>query len=188
MPALIISVSFILCSHLIISVFLGEKWLDLIPVFRIASLGMVFMSYNRIGDCFFRSLGIVKEYFYVRVVVCMLSVVSIYFGCKYGIYGLAVSVMIAKFVESMVKTVFFQIRLRFAYSEFFRRMIIVGALPVILLCILMALQIYGQSVFYDVVSLTLFLGLLAIFVKIRPAILGKNFNTYVINKYFKRWI
>lgn len=187
-PALIISVSFILCSHLIISVFLGEKWLDLVPVFRIASLGMVFMFYNRIGDCFFRSLGIVKEYFYVRVVVCILSVASIYFGCKYGIYGLAVSVMIAKFVESMVKTVFFQIRLRFAYSEFFRSMIIVGALPVVLLCILMALQIYGQSVFYDVVSLTLFWGLLAIFVKIRPTILGNNFNTYVINKYFKRWI
>ena len=187
-PAIIIAVSFILCSHLIIIVFLGEKWLDLIPVFRIASLGMVFMFYNRIGDCFFRSLGIVKEYFLVRVIVCVLSVVSIYFGCKYGIYGLAISVMIAKFVESIVKTVFFQLRLKFYYSELFKRIIKVGLLPLLLLCISMALQIFDSSVFSDVLSLSLFGSLLAIFVKIWPTILGDNFNSYVINKIFKRWI
>ena len=187
-PAIFMCVSFILCSHFIIIVFLGDKWLDLIPVFRIASAGMVFMFYNRIGDCFFRSLGIVKEYFIVRVVVCVLSVVSIYFGCKYGIYGLAISVMIAKFVESMAKTIFFQLRLGFAYSEFFGRIIKVGSLPLILLCVSMTLQTFNQSVFSDVLSLTLFLVLLATSVKIRPNILGDNVNTYIIKKYFKRWI
>ena len=96
--------------------------------------------------------------------------------------------MIAKFVESIVKTVFFQLRLKFDYSELFKRIIKVGLLPLLLLCISMVLQIFDSSVFSDVLSLSLFGGLLAISVKIWPTILGDNFNLYVINKIFKRWI
>lgn len=187
-PAIIIAIGFILSSHLLIIVFLGDKWLDLVSVFRIASVTMVFMFHNRIGDCFFRSLGIVKEYFLVRVVVCVLSVVSIYWGSKYGIYGLVVSVMIAKIIEAIVKTVFFQLRLGFNYSEFFKGIIKVAMLPLMLFLFLMVVQSFAKSEFYDVLSLVLFLCFLAFSVKLRPAILGDNFNTYILKKYFKGWI
>ena len=187
-PATIIAFCFALSSHLLISIFLGEKWLDLVPVFQIASISMVFMFYNRIGDCFFRSMGIVKDYFMVRVVICVFSVICIYIGCKNGIMGLVISVLSARLIESLFKTFFFSKKLGLNVISLTFKVLQVCMVPIVLFVILFLLMGNQTSIWSDCISLSLFVVCLAVSIKIYPSILGKSFNKYIISKYLNKWI
>ena len=101
--SMIMGAGFFLCSELIIDIFFGPDWRWLTTIFRVLSISVLFLAYSRVGDCFFRSLGWVKYYFYVRVIVCVFTLVCIYIGCYYDILGVAIGVVISRIFDSVVK-------------------------------------------------------------------------------------
>ncbi|MBR5807716.1 MAG: oligosaccharide flippase family protein [Alistipes sp.] len=101
--SMIMGAGFCLSSELIIDIFFGPDWKWLTTIFRVLSISVLFLAYSRIGDCFFRSLGWVKSYFYIRVVVCVFTLVCIYIGCYYDILGVAIGVVISRIFDSVVK-------------------------------------------------------------------------------------
>ena len=92
-------------AELIITVFFGKNWLELTPILRIISVYIIFNIDNRLVDCFFRSLGYVDIGFYIRVVSAILTFSSLYIGAKYGLYGVAVSLVCANIITVIIKII-----------------------------------------------------------------------------------
>ncbi|MBO5814111.1 MAG: lipopolysaccharide biosynthesis protein [Alistipes sp.] len=101
--SMILTFGFALSAQIIIDIFFGSEWDWLVDIFRILSLTIPFLSMSRIGDCFFRSLGIVKAYFYVRLTVCIVTLGCIFAGCHYGITGVAIGVLVSRVADSLIK-------------------------------------------------------------------------------------
>lgn len=72
---------------------------------RIISVYIIFNIDNRLVDCFFRSLGYVDIGFYIRVVSAILTFSSLYIGAKYGLYGVAVSLVCANIITVIIKII-----------------------------------------------------------------------------------
>lgn len=90
-------------AHLIVSLFFGEKWIELVPVFQIISIYVIFNIDNRLVDCFFRSLGFVKLGYYLRVLAAVITFSLLFLGCKYELKGAAVALVTANIVTVNVK-------------------------------------------------------------------------------------
>lgn len=104
MMSCIASFSLILVAESVIYIFLGEKWMDTSLLFKVVSLSILLHPFCRIGDSFFRSIGIVKQYFLVRVVLCISAVVLIFIGCQvHGIEGLAFAYVLSRLVDASLK-------------------------------------------------------------------------------------
>ena len=101
--ATILAVCFIVAAELLINIFFGENWLWLTDIFKILSISIIFLSQSRIGDCYFRSLGWMKPYFVIRLIVCVFTIVCVYIGCHYDIIGVAIGVLISRIFDTLVK-------------------------------------------------------------------------------------
>lgn len=93
-------------SPLVIMIFFGSEWLDLVPIMRIISLSAIFLMLNTLADCFFRSFNLVKVGFVLRLVGLVLSVSILCFGAMFGIIGVAISVCISNAILSIMKIVY----------------------------------------------------------------------------------
>ncbi|MBC5620744.1 MULTISPECIES: oligosaccharide flippase family protein [Butyricimonas] len=90
-------------AELIITIFLGDKWLDQALTMRILSCVILFSIYSRITDCFIRSLAYVKFYFCTCVLSCVLSFVVFYYVIDWGIEWIAAAVVLISFVIFLIK-------------------------------------------------------------------------------------
>lgn len=93
-------------AELIILVFFGHEWLDLVPVLRIYSITVVFMIDGRLVDCFFRSLGLVKLAFYLRIFACICTFCALFIGVTWSLKGIAWAVVIVNFAIISIKMAF----------------------------------------------------------------------------------
>lgn len=82
-------------AHLIITVFFGQEWIELVPVMRVVAITTVFFIDTQLVDCFFRSLNYVKTGFFIRLFALLWNLFCIYWGAKYGVMGIAVSLAFA---------------------------------------------------------------------------------------------
>ena len=90
-------------ADLIIRIFFGEEWMELVPVMRVVSLTTVFFIDTQLVDCFFRSLNFVKTGFYIRLFALFWNLFCIYWGAKYGVLGIAVSLAFANISVIILK-------------------------------------------------------------------------------------
>jgi O-antigen/teichoic acid export membrane protein len=107
---LIFLMSFIFCYMMIIltepiiTIFLGSKWLDSSYIFVIVTVSLIFHPFGRLGDSLFRSIGIVKQYFFVRVFLCVSSILLISAGCLlWEIKGLAIAYVLSRILDATIK-------------------------------------------------------------------------------------
>ena len=101
--SVILAALFFFNAHLIITVFFGENWLDLVPIMQIVSISIIFNINGRLVDCFFRSLAYVKLGFYLRVLAASITFGCIYIGSSNGVHGVATSIVIANIVNILIK-------------------------------------------------------------------------------------
>lgn len=90
-------------ANLIIRLFFGEAWLDLTPILQITSIYIIFNIDNRLVDCFFRSLGLVRLGFRLRVYSAIITFIAIYLGSKFEIMGVAVGILCANIITAVLK-------------------------------------------------------------------------------------
>ena len=93
-------------SRFIVYVFLGDKWIDIVPIMQISSLSGLFMLNNTLADCFFRSYGLVRLGFFIRLLGFIIYLLSIFIGVQYGITGVALSVLISNLIVVFLKYCF----------------------------------------------------------------------------------
>lgn len=101
--SIILSAIFFFNAELIITIFFGSKWLDIVPIMQIGALGAIFSIDHRLVDCFFRSLNYVKLGTQIRLLGVVLTLISLYIGAQHGIIGVAWGVMIANLILVLIK-------------------------------------------------------------------------------------
>lgn len=103
--SVILASIFFFNAHLIISVFFGTQWMDMVPVMQIISISVIFNINGRLVDCFFRSLAFVKLGFFLRVLSAIVMFSCIYVGSHYGVNGVAASIVVANITNIFIKVI-----------------------------------------------------------------------------------
>lgn len=115
-----ISLAFIFNSRLIIRIFFGQNWLDLVPVFIILAIAVVFNADGRLADCYFRSLGRTKQQFYFRIGELLSKFFGVIIGMHWGLIGIAIGVVISESMLKIAKILYIAIILDIRNIEVFR--------------------------------------------------------------------
>ena len=115
--SIILSFGFIFNGSLIIRIFFGTEWLDVLPVFQILSFSIIFSFDARLADCYLRSLGLTKQQFYFRIAEVIAKILGLCIGFHWGIIGVAVSVLLADFVMILSKHIYLSYRIKINVSE-----------------------------------------------------------------------
>lgn len=165
----------ILSAHFLTIFFLGNEWIDLVPIFQIASFTIIFLFCGRIGDSFFRSTGYVKEYFYIRVAACCMSIVCVYIGCKFGIVGLAIGVMISRLFDVMLKMMVLGDKLSVSTQLLLIRIFKDLLIPTIYFAFCLLFTLYFGKTYITGIMLLFFVALIIITIYCKPRIFGKVF-------------
>ena len=101
----VLSVVFFFNAELIITVFFGQKWMDLVPIMRIVSISVLFNVDGQLVDCFFRSLNYVKTGFFIRLIAAIVTLAAIVIGAQFGIKGLAVGLVVSNVAIILIKII-----------------------------------------------------------------------------------
>lgn len=103
---LLLTLAFFFNSGLIIHIFFGEQWMYLKPVMMIISCSLLFNVDGRIADCYLRSLAMTRQQFFFRMFEFVLKTLGVVFGFKWGIEGVALSVVITNLIAKLIKILF----------------------------------------------------------------------------------
>lgn len=117
--SIILSAIFFFNAELIITIFFGSSWLDIVPIMQVGAIGAIFSIDHRLVDCFFRSLNFVKLGTQIRFFGAGLMLVSIYLGAQYGIIGVAWSILFANVLLVIIKMVALAIKVKAKITHMF---------------------------------------------------------------------
>ena len=101
--SVILGCLFFFNADLLIRIFFGVEWLDLAPVMRVVSLTAIFFIDSQLVDCFFRSFNFVKTGFFIRLFALFWNLFCLYWGTKYGVMGIAISLVFANISVIILK-------------------------------------------------------------------------------------
>lgn len=106
MFALTLTLAFMFNSGLLIRVFFGEQWLNLQIVMFAISCSLLFNIDGRLADCYLRSLAMTKQQFFFRIFEFVLKTIGVLISYRWGIMGIALSVVITNFIAKIIKIIY----------------------------------------------------------------------------------
>ena len=106
MFALTLTMAFMFNSGLLIRIFFGEQWLNLQNVMFAISCSLLFNIDGRLADCYLRSLAMTKQQFLFRIFEFALKTIGVFIGYRWGIMGIALSVVITNFIAKIIKIIY----------------------------------------------------------------------------------
>lgn len=104
--ALLLTMGFVFNSELIIRIFFGKEWLNLNNLFVVVAATLLFNIDGRLADCYLRSLAMTKQQFFFRILETVIASVAVIVGYKWGVMGVAVSVMVTNVFVKLYKILF----------------------------------------------------------------------------------
>ena len=118
--SVILAITFLFNAELIINIFFGAEWSNIIPIMQIVSLSIIFNIDGRLVDCFFRSLNYVKLGTELRFLGAILTLVCLYIGAQYGIIGVAWGLFISNVSLIIIKMIALCLRIQSNLFEMFK--------------------------------------------------------------------
>ena len=176
--SVILAAIFFFNAHLIISIFFGEQWLDMVPVMQIISLSVVFNVNGRLVDCFFRSLAFVKIGFFLRVTSAIVTFTSIYIGSKFGVSGVALSIVIANIINIFTKVMVLAIKTRVSVADVFCKMVVAWkvVLPILVIGVPF-LMIGSHTWLINIIFALIFAVVVVVEFAFYPQFIGEEYVT-----------
>lgn len=175
-------------AHLIIEIFFGNQWVDLIPIFKILCIDFLLKADGRLVDCFYRSLGYVKVNFYMRVIACVLLTISIIIGNIWGLVGIALSVVICNGFVILLKISYLTklIKLNLIHTFFkilnsYRFALIIASISIIFY-----LFFNENEILYNILYLVFIVVVIVLFALFMPGILGKVYKQTVYSIFLRK--
>lgn len=104
--AMLLTLTFVFNSELMIRIFFGEEWMSLRGLMIVISFSLLFNIDGRLADCYLRSLAMTKQQFYFRMAETIIASASVIIGFKWGIMGVALTVMITNMIIKLFKVVY----------------------------------------------------------------------------------
>lgn len=167
-------------AELIISIFFGKNWLDLVPVLQIISISLVFSIDGRLVDCFFRSLNLVRIGFYIRLVGAIIMLIGIIVGARFGIIGVAASIVISNVLIIVIKMVVLNKKIHASLRTMCLLWIkaLKPAIPIFIVGFVFLLFFSG-SILYSIFFACIFCLILFFEFIIYPNSVGQEYITYI---------
>lgn len=168
------TIGFIVSTNIIILIFFGDQWLYLKPIFIVITISVLFLGYSQIGDCFFRSLGIVKSYFLLRVAVFAVTMISVYIGCQSGILAVTIGITLSRIFDAVIKFFILKKKLELSSKEIFTSF---GS-TIFPSAIVFAVAI-GASLINEYISLSIIIISFIYMGFFKPSLLGRDYRLTV---------
>lgn len=101
-----LALAFYINSDLIIRIFFGVEWFNLLIVFKLLSISMIFNINGRLADCYLRSLAMTKNQFCFRILQLLITIMALVIGSHWELVGIAASVVISNLIMVIIKVIF----------------------------------------------------------------------------------
>lgn len=171
-------------SKFVIEIFFGSQWMHLQLILAIFSFAMILHGYSRVADSFFRSLGIVKQYFIARLVNWIVVIIFVIIGCKFGIIGVSVSLVLGTFVSCLVKFLMQKENIGVSFYDVTKA--ICRSLIAPILIFLLALLLRFICPYGEYIGVTVFCVLLFVSIWFFPNVYSPEFRDIVISRYLRK--
>lgn len=164
-------------AELIITIFFGKEWLELVPVMRVVSLTSVFFIDTQLVDCFFRSLNFVKTGFFIRLFALFWNLFCIYWGAQYGVLGIAISLAFANISVIIFKMIVLNRQLGASVKTMFSKWLSSWKVAIIpsVMGILYLLVLHNSTVLSNIVFAVIFGLVIIIEFLFVPSLVGKEY-------------
>ena len=175
--SMLMALSFIFNSSFLIRLFFGSEWLDLLPVFIVLSLSLVFNIDGRLCDCFFRSLALVKYQFFIRLFEFIITIGYLVIGFRWDIVGVAIAVLLANVTIIFIKIAIITKKVESSIGLVVWRLISAWRFAFVLIPIMILTQIVRPKTFVgDIINLFIFLVLIFVLFILTPSIVGTKYK------------
>ena len=178
-----LALAFIFNSRLIIRVFFGSEWINLVPLFIILSIAIVFNVDGRLADCYFRSLGRTKQQFFFRVGEVASKIVGVVIGAYFGVIGIAIGVVLSESILRVGKLLYISstigVKVKVIFTWLFsswRPMLFI--VPLCSLTFILS----PNSLWGDIITMIAFIITCLIPLVLFPTIIGGNYKAELYPK------
>ncbi len=183
--SLVLGGSIALGAKIVIDIFFGSQWEHLEPILIIFALSMMLHGFSRVSDSFFRSLGIVKRYFWARQINCVIMLIFVIIGCQFGILAVAIAMASGTLASCIIKYFMQRPRVGVKTSTLLKT---VGRHAAWLISLFVACLIIRYTVPYgEFIGVGLFLTLVIASMIFTPRLYGPTFREVVIDRYLKKF-
>lgn len=169
-------------SRVILDIFFGPQWLFLQNVLIIYCVANIFHGFSRICDCFFRSLGIVKSYFLMRLINGVIIILLTWFGCRYGIMGAVIASFCGTVISCTIKFIVLSPHVGVGAAVFISTIIRNIWYPMLVFFAFLPLLIFSDDKF---IGLSGYVAVTALTAILYPRIYGKLFESMIADRYLK---
>ena len=165
-------------AELIITIFFGKEWLELVPVMRVVSLSSVFFIDSQLVDCFFRSLNFVRTGFLIRLFALFWNLFCIYWGVKYGVMGIAISLTFANISVIILKMLVLNSKLGASRRIMCAKWISAWKVALVpsFLGVVYLLVFLNTTIFSNIIFAILFGMIIIIELVVFPSMVGKEYK------------
>lgn len=169
-------------SRLIIHIFFGNEWIDLVPILQISSLSAIFMLNNTLADCFYRSFNLVKIGFFIRTGGIILTLLLISVGARYDVLGVALSILLSNFVVVICKFIFLCYISHANFGQLIAILLKSWKPSIPLLLMGLVLLLLPQSIFSEIFSALILSGLCLLLLIRFPGFVGEEYMALIFPK------
>lgn len=188
--SIVLAALFFFNAELIITVFFGKQWVELVPIMRIVSLALIFNVDSRLVDCFFRSLNLVRLGAILRFVQGGLTIVAIIIGAHYNIIGVAYAITICEILVILMKVLALVLSVKVSISAVVIRWVLSWRSVIPFLAIGIPYMFIPHSLVVNILFALLFALMLLIAFVLCPKLIGEEYVKTVtpqIQKVFKKF-
>lgn len=174
----LLAVSFVFNGELIIRIFFGVEWFNVLAVFQVLSIAVIFSFDARLADCYLRSLGFTKQQFFFRILEVVAKLLGLIVGYRWGILGVAVSVLLTDALMVMVKHFYIANKIGITLREGLKALLssLQGA-TLMALPLLVALFFRTHTIGWDIIVVVLNCLLVVVCFGFFPSLAGQKYKT-----------
>lgn len=169
-------------SKLIIHIFFGNEWLDLVPILQISSLSAIFMLNNTLADCFYRSFNLVKSGFFIRTGGIILTLIFIYFGAQHDILGVAIAILCSNLIVVIFKYLYLCNKSKSKISKFLMIAIKSWIPSIPILTVALLLLLLPQHIVSEIVNALVLCTICVLLLVKYPKFVGEDYLTILYPK------
>lgn len=177
--SIVLASIFFFNAELIITVFFGSQWLDLVPIMRIVSIAIVFKIDGRLVDCFFRSLNLVRLGAILRFVQGGIVIVAIVIGARFGIIGVAVAITLSDIFVILMKVLALVLNVKVSVQEVAKRWLLSWRSVLPILAISIPYLLIPHSLVVNIIYAVIFALVFLCEFLIWPQVVGQDYASTV---------
>ncbi len=181
--ALLLSMGFMFNSGLLIRIFFGEQWLNLRGVMLVVSGTILFNVDGRLADCYLRALAMTKQQFFFRVFEFVLNTIGVLSGFKWGIMGVAISILITNSIAKIVKIIYIGGKVDVGFHEITVLIISSWRYAILMLPICVTSYVFLPKTWTgDIMMTFIFIAVTIVIFVFMPRMVGRHYQDEVYCK------